>query len=114
LSERLILLQVKEAQEYLRQSTDTLCARLISRPIRRKSRLHRTPLSLEALQTFLIKKNPPPSKRYKLTKKDVVDSFVFQTEVEEDDDWEKEIEDALKSLGAWTWMRCPSCLSTFI
>jgi hypothetical protein len=103
-------------QLYLLEKGTDLFSRLISRPVRRYSRKHGAPLSLEKIQTHLISK-------WRLLKGGVYDAERLSHDVEEcdlfaggvkEDKWEQAIESALKVMGDWEWMKCPSCLSSYI
>jgi hypothetical protein len=100
-------------QLYLLEMGPDLFSRVISRPVRRVSRKHKAPLSLEKIQTHLIGK-------WKSGVKSIadcdMDEVVDESEVfgEERDDWEIIIETSLKLMGSWKWMRCPGCLSAYI
>jgi len=101
-------------QLYLLEVGLDLFSRVISRPVRRVSREHNAPLSLEKIQTHLIGKWKRGIRF--IADSDmgevVVESEIFGAEVK--DDWKKVIETSLEFMGNWKWMRCPCCLSSYI
>jgi hypothetical protein len=101
-------------QLYLLKVESDLFSRVISRPIRRISRKHKAPLSLEKLQTHLIGMWKSGVNFIPDSDMDEVveESGVFGGEVK--DDWEEVIETSLELMGNWKWMRCPRCLSSYI
>ncbi|KIM34655.1 hypothetical protein M413DRAFT_14961 [Hebeloma cylindrosporum] len=101
-------------QLYLLEDGFDLLARIISRPIRRLSREHDAPLSLEKIQTHLIREWKTGVTSLEDCEIDTVveDSDVFGGEVP--DDWEALIETSLELMGEWKWTRCPSCQSSYI
>jgi hypothetical protein len=101
-------------QLYLLEEGSDLFSRIISRPVRRVSREHNAPLSLEKIQTHLIGKWKGG---VRFIADFDMDEVVEKSEVlgaEVEDDWEKIIETSLELMGKWKWMRCPSCLSSYI
>jgi hypothetical protein len=91
-----------------------LFSKIISRPIRRISRQHKAPLSLEKIQTHLIGKWESGVRDMEDSEMDnvVTESEVFgAVEVE---DWDEVIEMSLELMADWKWMRCPSCASSYI
>jgi len=101
-------------QPYLLLVGSDLFSRVISRPVRRVSREHDAPLSLEKIQAHLIRKWKSGIRFVADSDMDEVmeESDVFGAEVE--DDWERVIERSLQLMGNWKWMRCPCCLSSYI
>ena len=101
-------------QPYLLLVGSDLFLRVISRPVRRVSRKHNAPLSLEKIQTYLIGKW---KSGIRFVADSDMDEVVDESEVfgaEAKDDWEEVIETSLQLMGDWKWMRCPCCLSSYI
>lgn len=101
-------------QPYLLLVGSDLFSRVISRPVRRVSRKHNAPLSLEKIQTYLIGKW---KSGIRFVADSDMDEVVDESEVfgaEAKDDWEEVIETSLQLMGDWKWMRCPCCLSSYI
>jgi hypothetical protein len=101
-------------QLYLLEDGFDLFSKIISRPIRRISRKHKAPLSLEKIQTHLIGKWEA-GVRY-MEDSDMV-NIVAESQVfggVEVEDWDEVIEMTLELTADWKWMTCPSCLSSYI
>lgn len=101
-------------QLYLLADGFDLFSKIISRPIRRISRQHKAPLSLEKIQTYLIGK-------WKTGVTSMEDSEMDQVVADcevlggfELEDWDEVIDMSLELTEGWKWMRCPSCLSSYI
>lgn len=104
-----------DGQQYLLEKGDDMFSRLISRPVRRVSRKHEAPLSLERIQIHLIGEWKERGGRnlgdYEMIE-GVKECELFGGEL--DMNWEEEIERCVRVMGGWEWMRCPSCLSWYI
>lgn len=98
-------------QAHLLAAGEELFAQLISRPIRRVSRHHNAPLSLEKIQVHLIGKwkgGVRSIARYDMEAA-VESSGIFGADVEAN------LETSLESMGNdWKWMSCPVCMSSYI
>ena len=100
-------------QKYILLADKSLWARVISQPIRRVSREHKAPLSLEKLQRRLISKwtSGQVIKDQDLME-EVRKSGLFDGEIP--DDFLEMVEVALTLMGTPEWMTCPICKSYYI
>ena len=102
-----------DQQQYLLHPRLDLASRLITTPIRRISRGHDAPISLERIQKYLIRQWMKGNNGNFALEDAVKKSKVFGHQVAVDE-FPKSLEKALEGMGDWKWMRCPGCLTTYI
>lgn len=100
-------------QGYILLTEESVWCKIISQPIRRVSRKHKAPLSLEKVQRHLIRKwNSGEVLRDEKMLEEVRECDLFGGEIPEN--FLEVIEDVLVLMGVGRWMRCPTCLSRYI